>query len=177
MGTRIKALIVSDDPNLTELLSRLLSCKLISVECRQRLNDSLTLKKLPETDLLLIDFFNVRKDLPVLLSLLENRYSPKEVILITSSPVFNLIWKFLEKHDYSLILKPGDLGKMNAMICNVIAKIKQKRGLLEKRANIHDRNTDMQFSDHFQLGISACNCSIPCMRRTASFIFSPYRIL
>ena len=101
--------------------------------------------------MLLIDIFNVRKDLPVLLSLLENRYCRKEVILITSSPVFNLIWKFLEKHDYSLILKPDDLDKMNVIICSAIAKIKRKRGLLEKRANIHDLNTDMQFSDHFQL--------------------------
>lgn len=157
----IRALVVSDDPKVISLSKRLLSRKAIHAECRQRLNDSLTLKMLSQKDLLLIDFSSAQYNLPALLQSLEHLRGPQEAILITSAHVFSHIWKLLEKHDYSLVLKPSGLDKMAVIVGNAIERIRLKTMLLEEHKSIYRRSSNASIRDHTEfsprdlIGISA----------------------
>ncbi len=152
MGTPITtALIVSSDPEVTGLLNGLLSCQSVVSEYRQKLDDSLTRGKISRADLLLIDFCNVKKDLPNLLGLFENLQAQQEAILVTSIQAFNTIWKFLEKYSYSLILKPCKVDKIDALVGSAIARIRQKQTLRQRSGKPYVRGFAAKFPHAFSV--------------------------
>lgn len=143
MESIANALIISNDPSITKILDCALRKKKLNVECSLRLRNSSTIKKFQMSDLIIIDLINPSKNLPILLSLLENSDHQPIIVVVTVAEIFRIIWRHLEKCSYFLIIKPCNFSLTSTIMDNALEKMEQRR-----KINATGRNAKIVEIDH-----------------------------